>query len=255
MIERQRNFMSARRSLPTAIPALPSLRQISARSALNPILVCALSKPIRVASAFSSTSAPSTPRSGPLPARSSWTRLPPSLSTSAAPTRFKSPPMVPAPFAPRSAGSAFISTGATRSSPPALRAPRVPNSAPAFREAIAQFDSSPQDSASRSNALAKILSEARAQDALSLWHLLPRTTSPERAQVYARFAALVPPPKGVTRSGVLNLDQSMLDLWWNSLGLGEISVWRFWEQSASPQPSPNSQKLLQKKQSLLKQTP
>jgi len=90
---------------------------------------------------------------------------------------------------------------------------------------------------------------------LSLWHLLSRTTGPERAQVYARFAALVPPPKGVTRDGVLNLDQPMLDLWWNALGLGEISIWRFWEQSASPQPSPNSQQLLQKKQSLLKQAP
>ena len=151
----------------------------------------------------------------------------------------------------------FIPAGAMCSTRPQL-GPGIPyfeDATPAFREAIAQFDSSPQDSASRSNALAKILSEARSQDALSLWHLLPRTTSPERAQVYARFAALVPPPKGVTRSGVLNLDQSMLDLWWNSLGLGEISVWRFWEQSASPQASPNSQKLLQKKQSSLKDTP
>ena len=151
----------------------------------------------------------------------------------------------------------FIPAGAMCSTRPQLGpgTPYFEDSTPAFREAIAQFDSSRQNSASRSNALVKILSEARAQDALSLWHLLPRTTGPERAQVYARFAALVPPPKGVTRSGVLNLDQSMLDLWWNSLGLGEISVWRFWEQSASPQPSPKSQKLLQKKQSLLKQTP
>jgi hypothetical protein len=125
----------------------------------------------------------------------------------------------------------------------------------AFRQAIAQFDSSSQDSPSRSAALTTILSEARAHDALSLWHLLSRTTGPERAQVYARFATLVPAPAGVTRSGILNLDQSMLDLWWNSLGLGEISVWRFWEQSASPQPSSNSQQFLQKKQSLVKQAP
>jgi hypothetical protein len=151
----------------------------------------------------------------------------------------------------------FIPAGAMCSTRPEL-GPGIPyfeDATPAFREAIAQFDSSPQDSASRGKALGKILSEARAQDALSLWHLLPRTTSPERTQVYARFAALVPPPKGVTRSGILNLDQSMLDLWWNSLGLGEISVWRFWEQSASSQPSSNSKKLLQKKQSLLKQAP
>jgi hypothetical protein len=151
----------------------------------------------------------------------------------------------------------FIPAGAICSTRPEL-GPGIPyfeDATPAFREAIAQFDSSSQDSPARNAALAAILSEARAHDALSLWHLLYRATANERAQVYTRFAALVPPPKGVTRSGILNLDQSMLDLWWNSLGLGEISTWRFWEQSASPQPSPNTQHYLQKKQSLLKQTP
>jgi hypothetical protein len=151
----------------------------------------------------------------------------------------------------------FIPAGAMCSTRPGL-GPGIPyfeDATPAFREAIAQFDSSSEDSPARSAALATILSEARAQDALSLWHLLSRTTGPERTQVYARFAALVPPPAGVTRSGILNLDQSMLDLWWNSLGLGEISTWRYWEQSASPQQSPNSQQLLQKRQSSLKDTP
>jgi hypothetical protein len=151
----------------------------------------------------------------------------------------------------------FIPAGAMCSTRPAI-GPGIPyfeNATPAFRQAIAQFDSSPENSPAHSAALTTILSEARAHDALSLWHLLPRTTIPERAQVYSRFAALVPPPAGVTRSGILNLDQSMLDLWWNSLGLGEISTWRYWEQSASPQPSPSSQQLLQKKQSSLKDTP
>jgi hypothetical protein len=151
----------------------------------------------------------------------------------------------------------FIPAGAMCSTRPEL-GPGIPyfeDATPAFREAILQVDSSLVDSPSRSAALATILSEARAHDALSLWHLLSRTTGAERAQVYARFAALVPPPAGVTRAGILILDQAMLDLWWNSLGLGDISIWRFWEQSASPQPSPNSQQLLQKKQSLLKQQP
>jgi len=151
----------------------------------------------------------------------------------------------------------FIPAGAMCSTRPEL-GPGIPyfeDATPAFREAIVQFDSTSADSPSRSAALATLLAEARAHDALSLWHLLSRTTGPERTQVYTRFAALVPPPKGVTRSGVLNLDQSMLDLWWNSLGLGEISTWRFWEQSASPQPSSNSQQMLEKKQSLRKQAP
>jgi len=130
--------------------------------------------------------------------------------------------------------------------------PYFEDSTPAFREAIAQFDSSSQNSPARDAALTMILSESRAHDALSLWHLLSRTTGSERTQVYTRFAALVPPPRGVTRSGILNLDPSMLDLWWNSLGLGDISTWRFWEQSAAPQPTSDSQQPLQKKQPPLK---
>jgi hypothetical protein len=143
----------------------------------------------------------------------------------------------------------FIPAGAMCSTRPEL-GPGIPyfeDATSAFREGIEQFDSSPENSPARNAALSAILSGARKQDALSLWHLLARATAAEREQVYARFAALVPPPAGVTRTGILNLDQSMLDLWWNSLGLGEISTWRFWEQSASPQPSPNSQQLPPKK--------
>jgi hypothetical protein len=150
----------------------------------------------------------------------------------------------------------FIPAGAMCSTRPE-QGPGIPyfeDATPRFREAIAQFDSSSQNSPAQNAALATILSEARVQDALSLWHLLSRTSADERAQVYARFANLVAPPKGVTRDGILNLDQSMLDLWWNSLRLGEISTWRYWEQSASPQPSSNPQQLLQKKQSSLKDT-
>ncbi|HET6932162.1 MAG TPA: FecR family protein [Candidatus Acidoferrum sp.] len=144
----------------------------------------------------------------------------------------------------------FIPAGAMCSTRP-QHGPGIPyfeDATPAFREAVAQFDSSAENSADRAAALAKILSEARVRDALSLWHLLFRVNGAERSQVYARFAVLVPPPNGVTRPGILNLDQSMLDLWWNSLGLGEISTWRFWQQSAYPQPPPNTQPLLQKKQ-------
>jgi hypothetical protein len=151
----------------------------------------------------------------------------------------------------------FIPAGAMCSTRPE-QGPGIPyfeDATPAFHEAVAQFDSSAENSTDRGAAIAKLLSEARAHDALSLWHLLFRANPAERAQVYARFAMLVPPPKGVTRAGILNLDQSMLDLWWNSLGLGEISTWRFWQQSAYPQPPPNTQPLLQKKQSSLKVTP
>jgi hypothetical protein len=151
----------------------------------------------------------------------------------------------------------FIPAGAMCSTRPKIGpgTPYFEDASESFRNALLIFDVTEQSTDPGSKQLNTILSQARPRDGLTLWHLLSRTTGPERAQVYARFAALVPPPAGVTRNGILNLDQSMLDLWWNSLGLGEISLWRFWEQSASPQPSPDSQQLLQKKQSLLKQAP
>ena len=62
-------------------------------------------------------------------------------------------------------------------------------------------------------ALAIVLSEARRKDGLTLWHLLPRTAEGERAAVYDKLASLVPPPPGVTRDGMLRLDQRMMDLY------------------------------------------
>ncbi|HEX8846351.1 MAG TPA: FecR domain-containing protein [Pyrinomonadaceae bacterium] len=62
-------------------------------------------------------------------------------------------------------------------------------------------------------ALSVVLSEAREDDTLTLWHLLSRVRGAERGRVYDRMAALVAPPKGVTRDGVMRLNKKMLDLW------------------------------------------
>jgi hypothetical protein len=126
-----------------------------------------------------------------------------------------------------------------------------------FREALARFDSTTPNSSEQNAALATILSQARGHDALSLWHLLSRTEGSTRASVYDRLAALLSPPDGVTRDGILQLDAHMLDLYWNALDLGDISIWRYWEQSSSPK-SPNSSsapQIRQKKQLFLKQSP
>jgi hypothetical protein len=112
--------------------------------------------------------------------------------------------------------------------------PYFEDASPSFREAIARFDSSPNNSQDRADALAQILSQARARDALSIWHLLSRTDGAARERVYDHLASLVPPPSGVTREGIVSLDSQMLDLYWNALDLGDISVWRFWEQSSAP---------------------
>ena len=59
----------------------------------------------------------------------------------------------------------------------------------------------------------------------------------QRGLVYDRLKKLAPAPAGVTKEGILKLDQSMLDSWWNALGFDDISVWRHWEHSWTPAPA------------------
>src|SRR5256885_805187 len=58
---------------------------------------------------------------------------------------------------------------------------------------------------------------ARPEDAVSLWHLLARVDPALRSAVYGGLAALVPPPAGVTRDGVLRLEQRQLDAHWAAI--------------------------------------
>lgn len=148
----------------------------------------------------------------------------------------------------------FIPAGAMCSTRPKI-GPGVPyfeDASKSFRDALHTFDQAESSPDTGSSALSTILSQARPHDGLTLWHLLSRTGGLERAQVYARFAALVPPPPGVTREGILALDPHMLDLYWNALDLGDISLWRFWEQSSDPHATPPPQQILMKKDALLK---
>src|SRR6185295_18082478 len=62
-------------------------------------------------------------------------------------------------------------------------------------------------------ALDDLLIRSRKQDTLTLWHLLPRVEPGARAKIYDRLAFFVPPPKGVTREGILQLDEKMLEAW------------------------------------------
>jgi hypothetical protein len=150
----------------------------------------------------------------------------------------------------------FIPAGAMCSTRPKIGpgTPYFEDASESFRDAVAKFDSISQAPEVREAALTTILAQARPSDSLTLWHLLPRTVGAGRERVFDRFAALVRPPRGVTRDGVLQLNQSMLDLWWNALGFGDISIWRYREQSSAPGATPQQQSL-EKKQSLLKQAP
>ncbi|HEY6121403.1 MAG TPA: zf-HC2 domain-containing protein [Pyrinomonadaceae bacterium] len=79
-----------------------------------------------------------------------------------------------------------------------------------FRLALTKFDFElPNDSGT----LQTILTEARPRDTLTLWHLLFRMRAGERAAVFERLTNLSPPPPGVTREGVMQLNQDMLERW------------------------------------------
>jgi len=78
-----------------------------------------------------------------------------------------------------------------------------------FRKALARLDF--QNGGAK--ALSIVLGEASEYDTLTLWHLLSRVRAGERGRVYDRLAGLLTPPKGVTREGILKLDEDMLELW------------------------------------------
>lgn len=83
------------------------------------------------------------------------------------------------------------------------------NSSEALRQALKQFDFESGGDA----ALDTALRETGKTDIVTLWHLLPRANQSQRGRVFDRLAAFVAPPSGVTRDGVIALDQVMLDLW------------------------------------------
>ncbi|MBA2527937.1 MAG: FecR domain-containing protein [Pyrinomonadaceae bacterium] len=105
-----------------------------------------------------------------------------------------------------------------------------------FRKALSKLDFEPHDTDwSKIPALNLVLMQARSRDTLTLWHLLSRLEGTDRVLVYERLAALSPPPAGVTRDGVLQLDGEMLktwkgameSMWSNDSGLkkGWIKIW------------------------------
>lgn len=90
--------------------------------------------------------------------------------------------------------------------------PYFEDASPVFRAALSRLDFQ-HDPAVTKDALALVLNEARPRDTLTLWHLLARVNETDRARVYETIAKYVPPPAGVTREGVLQLDRGMLERW------------------------------------------
>lgn len=84
-----------------------------------------------------------------------------------------------------------------------------------FRTALSQLDFGSQEELEP--ALTTVISESRVRDTLTLWHLLPRVAGSARERIYERLASLGPPPEGVTRDGILQLNEQMLQRWKDSL--------------------------------------
>jgi hypothetical protein len=132
----------------------------------------------------------------------------------------------------------FIPAGAVCQTRPKIGpgTPYFEDASQAFRDALFRFDFEASTPETRHELLGVLLTEARKDDAMTVWHLLSRVSEGDRAAVYDRLAALAPPPAGVTREGVLRLDRPMLDAWWSSFGFGDIYLWRTYEGDWS-QPS------------------
>jgi hypothetical protein len=125
--------------------------------------------------------------------------------------------------------------------------PYFEDASESFRVALTKLDFDPKAAPdSKTGPLDVLLTEARVRDTLTLWHLLARLDASDRARVFDAMAALVPPPDGVTRDGVLQLNEQMLQLWKDKLekswsgdsglrkawikvwtqGLGKINGWQ-----------------------------
>ena len=127
----------------------------------------------------------------------------------------------------------FIPAGAVCATRPKIGpgTPYFEDASASFHDALTKFDFAKITEQERTALLGILLSDARKEDALTLWHLLSRVSDAERPGVYDRLAVLAPPPADVTREGVLRLDPKMLDSWWNSLGYGDVYLWHMYERT------------------------
>jgi hypothetical protein len=124
----------------------------------------------------------------------------------------------------RAGRESFIPAGAACRTRPG-RGPGTPyreQATPALRQALQDFDFAHGGD----QALAIVLADTTKEDAFTLWHLLRRSEPAQERRIYDALAALVPPPTGVTREGILRGDRQMLDRWWDQLGLGDTGWWR-----------------------------
>lgn len=87
------------------------------------------------------------------------------------------------------------------------------NASPELRAALDRFDTGDD------NAALQVAELAGEHDGITLWHLLARVPDAARGRIFDTLARLHPPPSGVTRSGILERNADMRDLWGGEIGL------------------------------------
>jgi ferric-dicitrate binding protein FerR (iron transport regulator) len=122
---------------------------------------------------------------------------------------------------------AYIPQGAVGETRPGVGpgTPRYEDAPPGYAAALEHLDFGDGGELTRAGALQLILDTARRRDAITLWHLLSRSSSAERPRVYERLAHLAPPPPRASRDAVLAGDRKALDAWWDSLEVEGTSFW------------------------------
>jgi hypothetical protein len=117
--------------------------------------------------------------------------------------------------------SAYTRPGSAPGTPFADRA------ADALKAALYRFDFE----RGGDGALAEVIRSATAADAVTLWHLLSRTSGAARQAVYRRLAELAPPPTGISEARVVALDRAALRTWWDALP-GSPGTLPWWQRAA-----------------------
>lgn len=83
---------------------------------------------------------------------------------------------------------------------------------------IPYFDDAPEEIVHAAETpLDDVLRHARVRDTLTLWHLLARTTRPDRDRIFERIAELTPVPPDISREQILQLDPAALNRWKEAL--------------------------------------
>lgn len=90
-----------------------------------------------------------------------------------------------------------------------------------FKAALEKFDFS----SAKSEALKTVLNEARAEDALSLWHILLKVQDEEKEQTFLKLSELIKIPADITLEKIMNGNSETMSELWDSLGYGSISLW------------------------------